>query len=395
MKMILTGNESAAWGARLSRPKVVAAYPITPQTSIIETIASFIANDEMDARYIRVESEHSAMAACVAAQNTGVRTFTATSAHGLALMHEMLIWASGARLPIVMSVVNRAMAPAWSVWTDQLDTMAQRDTGWIQLYTENNQEVLDSIIMSYKIGEKHNILLPTMVIEDAFILSHTSEGVDVPEQEIVDAFLGEYDPAFKLDPDDPAGFGSLIMPEGPYMEFRYKMALAMEEAKKEIRGVVKEFNETFGRNYSPFIEEYRTEAADAVMVVLGTIGSTAKDVVDTMREEGHRVGVARVRYFRPSPVEEMRNLASKTNMLGVVDRSYSFGPGANLYAETKSMLYNHADLPIKNYVMGLGGRDITPKILKKVFMDMLKIAERGEVDKEIEWVGLQGDERWS
>ncbi len=395
MKLILTGNESAAWGARLSKAKVIAAYPITPQTSIIETIASFIANGEMDARYIRVESEHSAMAACIAAQSTGVRTFTATSAHGLALMHEMLIWASGARLPIVMSVVNRAMAPPWSVWTDQLDTMAQRDTGWIQLYSENNQEVLDSIIMSYKIGEKHNILLPSMVIEDAFILSHTSEAVDIPEQEMVDEFLGEYKPAFKLDPDEPAGFGSLIMPEGPYMEFRYKMAIAMEEAKKEIENVVKEYNETFGRDYPAFIEEYKVDDADAVLLVLGTIGSTAKDVVDEMRKEGKKVGVARVRYSRPFPTEEIRKLATKTNMIGVADRSYSFGPGANLYAETKSVLYGHADLPVKNYVMGLGGRDITPKVLRKVFDDMLKISSSGKVDKEIEWVGLHGDERWS
>ncbi len=395
MKLILTGNESAAWGARLSRPKVVAAYPITPQTSIIEKIAEFIANGEMDARYIRVESEHSAMAACIAAQNMGVRTFTATSAHGLALMHEMLIWASGARLPIVMSVVNRAMAPPWSVWTDQLDTMAQRDTGWIQLYSENNQEVLDSIIMSYKIGEKHNILLPSMVIEDAFILSHTSEAVDIPEQEMVDEFLGEYNPAFKLDPDDPVGFGSLIMPEGPYMEFRYKMAIAMNDARKEIRSVVKEYNETFGREYQGFVEEYMVDDADAVLLVLGTIGSTAKDVVDDMRKEGKKVGVARVRYFRPFPTEEIRKLASKTSMIGVADRSYSFGPGANLYAETKSVLYGHADLPIKNYVMGLGGRDITPKVLRKVFADMLGIASSGKVDKEVEWVGLHGDERWS
>ena len=395
MKLILTGNESAAWGARLSRPKVVAAYPITPQTSIIETIAEFIANGEMDTRYIRVESEHSAMAACIAAQNTGVRTFTATSAHGLALMHEMLIWASGARLPIVMSVVNRAMAPAWSVWTDQLDTMAQRDTGWIQLYTENNQEVLDSIIMSYKIAEDHDVLLPSMVIEDAFILSHTSEAVEVPDQKMVDDFLGDYNPAFKLDPDDPAGFGSLIMPEGPYMEFRYKMALAMENAKDKIREVVKEYNDTFGRNYSPFVEEYRTDDADAIMLVLGTIGSTAKDVVDNLREEGLNVGVARVRYFRPFPVEEIRRIAKKTEMLGVVDRSYSFGPGANLYAETKSSLYGHTDIPVKNYVMGLGGRDITPKILEKVFRDMLLISKEGVVDREVEWVGLIGDERWS
>ncbi len=395
VKMILTGNESAAWGARLSRPKVVAAYPITPQTSIIETIADFIANGEMDARYIRVESEHSAMAACIAAQNTGVRTFTATSAHGLTLMHELLIWASGARLPIVMSVVNRAMAPPWSVWTDQMDSMAQRDTGWIQIYTENNQEVLDSIIMSYRIGEKHHILLPTMVMEDAFILSHTSEGVDVPEQKLVDDFLGEYDPAFKLEPGNPEGYGSLIMPEGPYMEFRYKMARAMDDARKEIRKTVEEFAEVFGREYAPLVEEYRTEDADAIMVVLGTIGSTAKDIVDRMREKGKKVGLARVRYFRPFPYEEIRSLAKKTKMLGIVDRSYTFGYGADLYTESKAALYGHSGVPVKNYVMGLGGRDITPNILIKVFEDMLKIAKEEQVDREIEWVGLHGDERWS
>ncbi len=395
MKMILTGNESAAWGARLAKPKVVAAYPITPQTSIIEKIADFIANGEMDARYIRVESEHSAMAACIAAQNTGVRTFTATSAHGLTLMHELLIWASGARLPIVMSVVNRAMAPPWSVWTDQLDTMAQRDTGWMQIYTENNQEVLDSILMAYKIGEKHHILLPAMVMEDAFILSHTSEPVDVPEQKMVDEFIGEYDPAFKLEPGKPWGFGSLIMPEGPYMEFRYKMAIAMDEAREEIRKTVEEFRDTFGRYYSGLVEEYKTEDADAIMVVLGTIGSTAKDVVDRMREKGKKVGLARVRYFRPFPYEEIRNIARKTDMLGIVDRSYTFGYGANLYAESKSALYHHIDIPIKNYVMGLGGRDIKPEILEKVYDNMLKVAKEGIVDREIEWVGLQGDGRWS
>ncbi len=395
VKMILTGNESAAWGARLSKPKVVAAYPITPQTSIIETIAEFIANGEMDARYIRVESEHSAMAACIAAQNTGVRTFTATSAHGLTLMHELLIWASGARLPIVMSVVNRAMAPPWSVWTDQMDSMAQRDTGWLQIYVENNQEVLDSIIMSYKIGEKHHILLPTMVMEDAFILSHTAEAVDVPDQKLVDDFIGEYDPPFKLEPGNPEGYGSLIMPEDPYMEYRYMIAQAMDDARNEIRKTVEEFAETFGREYAPLVEEYKTEDADAIMVVLGTIGSTAKDVIDSMREKGKKIGLARVRYFRPFPYEEIRALAKKSDMLGIVDRSYTFGYGANLYTESKAALYGHSQVPVKNYVMGLGGRDIKPELLVKVFEDMLKIARGGQVDKEIEWVGLQGDERWS
>ncbi|MEM4050976.1 MAG: pyruvate ferredoxin oxidoreductase, partial [Thermoplasmata archaeon] len=262
MMKMLTGNYSSAWGAKLARAQVVAAYPITPQTTIVEKIAEFIANGEFEGKYIRVESEHSAMAACIAAENTGVRTFTATSSHGLALMHEMLHWAAGARLPIVMSVVNRALGPPWSIWSDQQDTISQRDTGWIQIYTENNQEVLDSILMAYRISENENVLLPSMVVEDAFILSHTMEPVDIPDQDIVDKFLPKYEPKYKLDPKMPVGFGSLVMPEGPFMEYKRKGEEAMKNALKIIDDVDILFKETFGRSYGGTIEKYKLEDAE-------------------------------------------------------------------------------------------------------------------------------------
>jgi 2-oxoisovalerate ferredoxin oxidoreductase alpha subunit len=392
---MITGNEAAAWGARLARVKVVSAYPITPQTKVVEKIAEFIANGEMDARYIRVESEHSAMAACISAENTGVRTFTATSAHGLALMHEMLMWAAYARLPIVMAVINRAMAPPWSIWADHQDSMAQRDTGWIQIYSESNQEELDAVLMLYKICEDKDVLLPAMTMMDAFILSHTMEPVDIPDQKLVDDFLPELDLPHRLDINRPAGHGSLIMPEGPVMEYRKAMADAFAGVRDKILKVEEEFREIFGREYGGLVEEYRTEDADAIAVVSSTIASTSKEVVDRMRERGLKVGLARVRYFRPFPHRELREIAKKTDMLGVIDRSYTFGYGGALYAETKGVLYGHSDIPVKNYIMGIGGRDVTPEILEKVFMDMLKIAKDGAVDTEVEWVGLIGDERWS
>lgn len=395
MKTMITGNEAAAWGARLARVKVVSAYPITPQTKVVEKIAEFIANGEMDARYIRVESEHSAMAACISAENTGVRTFTATSAHGLALMHEMLMWAAYARLPIVMAVINRAMAPPWSIWADHQDSMAQRDTGWIQIYSESNQEELDAVLMLYKICEDKDVLLPAMTMMDAFILSHTMEPVDIPDQKLVDDFLPELDLPHRLDINRPAGHGSLIMPEGPVMEYRKAMADAFAGVRDKILKVEEEFREIFGREYGGLVEEYRTEDADAIAVVSSTIASTSKEVVDRMRERGLKVGLARVRYFRPFPHRELREIAKKTDMLGVIDRSYTFGYGGALYAETKGVLYGHSDIPVKNYIMGIGGRDVTPEILEKVFMDMLKIAKDGAVDREVEWVGLIGDERWS
>ena len=392
MKLMLTGNYSAAYGAKLSKAKVVAAYPITPQTTIVEKIAEMISNGEFTGKYIRVESEHSAMAACIAAENTGARSFTATSSHGLALMHEMLHWASGARLPIVMSVVNRALGPPWSIWSDQQDTISQRDTGWMQIYTENNQEVLDSIIMAYKIAENENVMLPIMVIEDAFILSHTMEPVDILDQNIVDDFLPDYNPKYVLDTKNPMGFGSLVMPEGPFLEYKYKGFMAMKNAMDIINEVDKEFGKKFGRSYGGVVEKYRMENADFALVMMGSIASTAKDVVDKMRDDGLNVGLLRIRSFRPFPYEIIRDSLSNLRGIGVFDKSYTFGYGGALFNEVKSSLYGK-NVFIKGYIGGLGGRDITPGILEKVYMDIIENHDKG-LDGGFEWVGISGDKRW-
>jgi pyruvate/2-oxoacid:ferredoxin oxidoreductase alpha subunit len=393
MKIMMTGNYASAYGAMVSRAEVVAAYPITPQTSIVEKIASLVSSGEMKCQYVKVESEHSAMAACISAQLTGARTYTATSSHGLLLMHELLIWASGARTPVVMSNVNRANGPPWSVWADQHDTMAQRDTGWMQIYCESNQEVLDSIIMAYKVGERADIMLPSMIIEDAFILSHTIEPVDLPDQELVDGFLPPFDPRFRLDVDEPYGFGSLVMPNW-YMEFRYKINEAMEKTRAASLDVEKEFGETFGRTYGGLMDFYKCEDADAVLVLAGTVASTAKEVVDKLRSEGRKVGMARLRCFRPFPHEEVRKLAKMTNVIGVCDRSYTFAHWGPMASEIRGALFSEPDPPIlKDYVMGLGGKDLTPEVLEKVFMKTLALKDAG-LDTEIEWIGVAGLGGW-
>ncbi len=390
---IVSGNFAAAYGSKLSRAEVVAAYPITPQTEVVEKIAQLVAEGEMDSQYIKVESEHSAMAACIAASNTGARAFTASSAHGLALMHELLIWASGARLPVVMVNINRAMGPPWSVWADHHDTLAQKATGQLQFFCENNQEVLDSVIMAYKICEDSEIMLPGMVVEDAFILSHTKEPVEIYDQELVDEFLPSYDPEYKLDVDQPLGFGSLGMPDW-YMDFRYKIAEAMDKATDKVEKVTKEFNEVFGKENSGLIEEYRTDGVDVLMVTMGSISSTSKDVIDELRDEGHNIGLARLRTFRPFPVEKFRELTKGVNVVGVLDRSYTFGHGGDAAREIKDALYGHRDLILKDYIVGLGGRDLTPKILKNIMLDTLSLQDKG-LDKEIEWVDLRiNQERW-
>jgi pyruvate/2-oxoacid:ferredoxin oxidoreductase alpha subunit len=263
MKKLIMGNHAVAYGVKLARAEVVAAYPITPQTQTVEKIAEMVASGEMKAEYIKVESEHSAMAACIGASATGARAFTATSSQGLALMHEMLHWAAGARLPVVMTNVNRAMAPGWNIWSEQNDSLSQRDTGWMQFYCESNQEVLDTVIQAFKIAEK--VLMPAMICLDGFSLSHTYEGVEIPDQEDIDDFLPSYDPEFKLDVDDPKTFGAMMFPEW-YYEMRYKMHEAMVEAKSVIAEVDEEFYEKFGRKYG-LIERYKCDGAKTVIIV--------------------------------------------------------------------------------------------------------------------------------
>ena len=394
MRTVMTGNYASAYGAKLSRAEVIAAYPITPQTSIVEKLAEFVTTGELKAKFIPVESEHSAMAACIAAQTAGARTYTATSSHGLTLMHEVLMWASGARLPIVITNVSRAMAPPWSVWVDHMDSIAQRDTGWMQFFCASNQEVLDTIIMAYKICESRGVMLPAMIIEDAFILSHTSEPVDVPDQELVDSFLPSYAPELKLEIGKARGFGSLVKPD-QYMEFRYKAMVAMKDAHDRFLNVEREFKQIFGREHGGLLERYRCDDAEIVLVAAGSVAPTAKDVVDQLRDKGARVGLARLRSFRPFPHEEVKALAAKVEGIGVLDRSYTFGAAGAMFTEVKASAYSGQKRPvIKNYIAGLGGRDITPKIIEKIFEDIQLCSKRG-AENEVEWVDVAGlPRRW-
>ena len=393
MREVVSGNSAAAYGARMARVPVVAAYPITPQTTVVEKIAEFIANEEYTPKFIKVESEHSAMAACISASQTGARTFTATSSHGLALMHELLHWSAAARTPVIMSNINRAMGPPWSVWADHTDSMSQRDTGWLQIFCLNNQEVFDSMLQAYKLGEDPDIMLPVMVNEDAFFLSHTIEPVEIPDQKDIDDFLPPFDPEYKLDPKDVHGFGSLSMPHQWYMELRYKIAEAQEKALHKLEEIQKEFGDKFGRHYD-IIDEYRCEDAEIILIGIGTMAGTAAEVVDEFREQGVAVGFARVRLFRPFPVERLRALTKRAKFVGVMDRSFTFGYEGPLFTEIKAALYGIRHQPmIKDYVVGLGGRDITPKTVTGIIQNAQEQMEKGELDREVSWIELKGPQQ--
>jgi pyruvate/2-oxoacid:ferredoxin oxidoreductase alpha subunit len=383
MKKVVTGNYAVSWGARLARAQVVAAYPITPQTSIIEKLASFCADGEMDARFIKVESEHSAMAACIGASAAGARAFTATSGQGLLLMHEVVHWAAGARLPIVMGVVNRAIAPGWSIWTEQGDTLSQRDTGWMQFYCETNQDVLDTTIQAFKIAE--NVFLPAMVILDAFVLSHTSEPVDIPDQTQIDAFLPPYRPELKLDVDDPHAFGALVLPS-EYMEMRYKMQKAMEQALSLAGEVDREWGERFGRSWG-LVEPYRLDDAEIVLVTSGTVTGTSRVVVDELRDEGMRIGLLKVRLFRPFPHNLVRQTLAGAKKVAVIDRNISFGSSGVFAQEVRAALYGVKNRPpVFDFVAGLGGRDIVPETIREIVG--YTIAHDAPTE-EFTWIGVK------
>jgi pyruvate/2-oxoacid:ferredoxin oxidoreductase alpha subunit len=358
LKQVIKGNHAVSQAVRLSRVGVISAYPITPQTSIVEELSELCAAGSLDARYIKVESEHSAMAAVVGAASAGVRSFTATSSHGLLLMHEVLHWAAGARLPIVMTNVNRAVGPGWNIWADQTDSLAQRDTGWIQIYAESNQEVLDTVITAYRLAER--VSLPVMLAYDAFFLSHTSEIVDVPEIEQVDEFLPAFAPAYRLDVKDPRMFGGMISPEY-YYEERYVMhrdALRVLEVYPEI---CRDFKRVFGRNYD-MLEAYRTEDADLIVVTAGTITSVARIAVDRLRRHGRKVGLMKLRLFRPAPIRHWQQVLGRAAKVVVLDRNATAGMGGVFAGEVQAALYPLESRPVVFPVIaGLGGRDVTPE----------------------------------
>jgi len=381
MKKTMIGNYAASWGAQLARVQVIAAYPITPQTLIVEKLSDIVADGELDAKFIKVESEHSAMAACIGASATGARAYTATSAQGLALMHEMLHWAALARLPIVMTNVNRAMAPGWSIWADQNDSLSQRDTGWMQIYASSAQEILDSTLIGYKVSEK--VLLPTLISFDAFFLSHTMEVVDMPEIELIDKYLPPYKPEYKMDVNDPRSFGALT-DEQYYYEFRYKMQKAMDEAVDVIKEAGKEYEKITGRAYN-LIHPYRCEDADMILVTSGTIAETTNVAVDELRAEGKKVGNLRIRVIRPYPKKEILEVVKGVKKLAVIDRNISPGYSGIFSQELKSALYNEVDIPVRSYIAGLGGRDVKIEDIKDMANDTLK----NDAPNDLIWKGVK------
>jgi pyruvate/2-oxoacid:ferredoxin oxidoreductase alpha subunit len=385
MRKVITGNQAVSFGVMLSRVQVISAYPITPQTEVVEMLSSFCARGQFPAKFIKVESEHSAMAACIGASSTGVRTFTATSSQGLALMHELLHWAAGARLPIVMVNVNRAMAAPWTLWADQNDSLAQRDTGWLQFYCESAQEALDTIIQAYKVSEKVHV--PSMVCLDGFYLSHTDEEVDIPEPEEVDAFLPPLEPAYKLDVTDPRSYGGVTGPEH-YYEMRVALHRAHEQAKSVVAEVDAEFSQLFGRSYG-LVSTYRIEGAELVIVTSGMIASTARVVVDECRNRGLPVGLLKIKNFRPFPTEEVRSALAEAGKVAVIDRNISFGSSGIFFAETKGALYSDPGghrPPVFGFVTGLGGRDVTPELLEEIVSYALTHPGPKE---EVIWIGMK------
>ena len=385
MKKVMMGNHAVAWGAKLARVEVISAYPITPHTQVVEQLSEMCSGGELAARFIKVESEHSAMAACIGASAAGVRTFTATSSQGLALMHELLHWAALGRHPVVMANINRALGPGWNIWTDQNDSLSQRDTGWIQLYCETSQEVLDTTVQAFKLAEIVN--LPVMIVLDAFYLSHTAEPVDIPDQEDIDRFLPKRETSMKLDVSDPHAFGALVRPDH-YMEMRKDQQDAMTRAVAMLDSVENEWELQFDRRYGA-VESYRVEDAQLILVTSGTITSTARYVVDQRRAEGEEIGLVKVKMFRPFPTAAIRRALCGVRQVAVLDRNISPGHGGIFAEEIRAALY---DVPLDDrptvfgYVVGLGGRDVTPSVIDDI-VDRTRCSKTP--DREDLWVGLK------
>ncbi len=367
MKKVISGNEAAAWAAARAKAEVICVYPITPQTTIIEEISTLAARGVFEPRILHVESEHSAMAGCIGGAITGARSFTATSSQGLALMHELLHWAAGARLPIVMVDVNRAMAPGWSIWTDQNDTLSQRDTGWMQYYCESNQEVFDTVLQAYRVAER--VMLPAMVILDAFVLSHTSEAVQIEDGELVARYLPPYRPEVKLDPDKPCSFGALLRPNH-YQAVRKKLQESMDDAIDVARRADEEWRALTGRGYG-IVERYRCEDAETLFVASATVASTARVVIDECRAEGRKVGLVKMRLFRPFPYEEVRRALAPAKKVAIFDRNLSYGHHGIFAQEIKSALYSAGGPKIFCYAGGLGGKEIGPEAIREMIEETL------------------------
>jgi pyruvate ferredoxin oxidoreductase alpha subunit len=400
--MGLNGDEAVAYAAKQSDVDVVAAYPITPQTIIVEKFSEYVANGEVNTEFMCTESEHSAMTACLAAAATGARTFTASASAGLALMHEMLFVTSGCRAPVVMAVANRALSAPLNIHGDHSDTMAQRDSGWIQIYAENAQEVYDSIFQAFRIAEHLDVQLPVMVGLDGFTLSHTLENVKVLEDEAVKRFVGTRQlpnvmthegrtVPYRLDPENPMTMGPVALPNY-YFEFKRQQEEAMKNALSIISQVHDEYGQLSGRHYgNGLVEKYRLDDAEIVIACVGSTAGTVKTVIEDLRAEGVKAGLLRIRTFRPFPAEEIAKALGKAKAAAVMDKSMSFGGnGGAVFHETRHALYDSQNHPyLVNYIYGLGGRDISPSQIRKVYEDLQKIAQTGKVEEKIRYIGLR------
>lgn len=400
--LALNGDEAVALAVKQSDVDVVAAYPITPQTIIVERFSEYVADGEVDTEFICTESEHSALSACLTASATGVRTFTATASAGLALMHEILTVTSGCRAPVVMAIANRALSAPINIHCDHSDSMAERDSGWIQIYAENSQETYDSIIQAFRIAEHTDLLLPVMVCLDAFVLSHTLENVKVLPDETVRKFVGTRQiplvmghegkkVPFKLDPDTPITMGPLDLYDY-YFEHKRQQEEAMRKASKIIADINNEYAQLSGRKYgNGLVDAYYLEDADIATVCLGSTAGTAKTVVDQLRAEGAKAGLLRLRTFRPLPVTDIRKALANVKAVAVMDRSNSFGGhGGAVFHEIRHALYDAQSHPyVVNYIYGLGGRDMPQNIIRGIYEDLQEILETKQVKSYVQFAGVR------
>lgn len=396
MHIIESGNVAAATGVKLSRAQVIAAYPITPQTPLTEKLSEFVESNELDAEYIPVESEHSAMAVCIAASTAGARAFTATSANGLLYMNEQLHWAVGARLPVVMCVANRGIGAPWTVWNDQQDSMSQRDVGWIQLYANDHQQIIDTVIKAFKLAQ--TVSIPVMVCYDGYLLSHTYMPFEQPEQNLVDSFLPSFTPKHFLNPEEPGNFNTVTLPdirpgvdgnmEPGYIEIRHSLHQDLRAALDVYADIDREFSEEFGRGGTPFIEQYRCDDADCVAVAIGSLSYQLRDVIDTMRDSGIKVGVMSLQIYRPFPDRAVIEALTGKKCVVVFEKALSYGNQGPLYGDIKSALYSCDNRPhIQNYILGLGGREIKTQHLLDALTESYTAPET--IEDTPRWIGLK------
>ncbi|ETA79503.1 hypothetical protein [Youngiibacter fragilis] len=384
---VLDGNHAAAIGAILAKPDVVAAYPITPQTPLVQHFSQYVADGVMDSTIVEPESEHSAMSVLTGASLAGARTFTATSSQGLALMYEPYFRVSTMRLPIVMNIVNREMISPQSVWGGPQDSLTIRDAGWIQIYVEDNQEILDMTIQAFKIAENKDVLLPINICYDGFYLSHMTEGVEVPTQEQVNSFLPKYEPTHvKLDPLTPMAVDPLT--PGNYLQYYRELHMqAMDNAKRVIKEVNDEYAEKFGRNHFGLVEPYRMEDAEYVLVTLGSLTGSARVSVDLAREKGIKAGLVKIRALRPFPKDEVMELLKDRKAIGVVDRNVSFGWHTGIvYQEIKSAISSLKSVPTVPFVGGLGGEDLTTELMVEALDMVIAAGESNQIENPAHWL---------